>query len=92
MKINERSCGSENKKDLGEGTSRGKITKGGRSGDIVVGGLRNHDHLWSGHTVEADRSRKLLMRHLIVVLELTFHVNRCSLARATGPFSSHGSF
>ena len=37
MKINERSCGSENKKDLGEDTSRGKIKKGGRSGDIVVG-------------------------------------------------------
>jgi hypothetical protein len=38
MKINERSCGSENKKDLGEDTSRGKIKKGERSGDIVVGG------------------------------------------------------
>ena len=44
MKINERSCGSENKKDLGDGTSRGEITKGERSRDIVVGGLRNHDH------------------------------------------------
>ena len=44
MKINKRSCGSENKKDLGEGTSRGEITKGERSRDIVVGGLRNHDH------------------------------------------------
>ena len=32
------------------------------------------------------------MRHLIVVLELTLHVNRCSLARATGPVFSHGSF
>ena len=39
MKINERSCGSENKKDLGEDTSRGKLTKGWRSGDIVVGGV-----------------------------------------------------
>jgi hypothetical protein len=38
MKINERSCGSENKKDLGDDTSRVKITKVGRSGDIVVGG------------------------------------------------------
>ena len=37
MKINERSCGSENKKDLGEDTSREEIKKGGRSGDIVVG-------------------------------------------------------
>ena len=37
MKTNKRSCGSENKKDLGEDTSRGKITKEGRSGDIVVG-------------------------------------------------------
>ena len=92
MKINERSCGSENKKDLGEDTSRGEITKGGRSGDIVVGGLRNHDHLLSGHTVEVYRARKLLMRHLIVVLELTLHVNRCSLARATGPVFLHGSF
>ena len=33
-------------------------------------------------------ARKLLKRHLIVVLGLTLHVNRCSLARATGPFSS----
>ena len=32
------SCGSENKKDLGEDTSLGEITKGGRSGGIVVGG------------------------------------------------------
>ena len=30
---------------------------------------------------------KLLMRHLIVVLGLKFHINRCSLARAAGPFS-----
>ena len=29
--------------------------------------------------------RKLLMRHLIVVLGLTLQVNRCSLARATRP-------
>ena len=47
MKINERSCGSENKKDFGEDSSRGKITKGERSGDIVVGGLRNQDHQFS---------------------------------------------
>ena len=32
------------------------------------------------------------MRHLIVVLGLTLNVYRCSLARATGPFSSNGSF
>ena len=32
-------------------------------------------------------ARKLLMRQLIVVLGLTSHVYRCSLARATGPFS-----
>ena len=32
------------------------------------------------------------MRHLAIVLELTLHVYRCSLARATGPFSSQGSF
>ena len=76
----------------GEGTSRGKITKGGRSGDIVVGGKRNHDYVLSGHTDEVYRSRKLLMRHLIVVFELTLHVNRCSLARATGPAFSHSSF
>ena len=38
LEINERNCGSENKKDLGEDTSRGEITKGGRSGGIVVGG------------------------------------------------------
>ena len=36
LEINERNCGSENKKDLGEDTSRGEITKGGRSGGIVV--------------------------------------------------------
>ena len=30
------SCGSENKKYFGEDTSRGKKTKGGRSGGIVV--------------------------------------------------------
>ena len=29
----------------------------------------------------------LLERHLIVVLGFTFNVNRCSLARATGPFT-----
>ena len=91
MKINGRSCGSENKKNLGEDTSRGEITKGGRSGDIVVRGYRNHDHLLSGHTVEVYRARKLLMRQLIVVLELTLHVNRCSLARATGLVCSHES-
>ena len=34
----------------------------------------------------------LMMRHPIVVLGLTFNVHRCSLARATGLFSSHGSF
>jgi len=32
------------------------------------------------------------MRHLIVVLGLTLHVNRCSLARATRPVFSHGNF
>ena len=37
-------------------------------------------------------SRKPLRRHLVVVLGLTLHVNRGSLARATGPFSFHGSF
>ena len=37
-------------------------------------------------------ARKLLMRHLIVFLGLTLHVNRYSLARATGPFFSHGCF
>ena len=37
--------------------------------------------------------RMVLMRHhLIVVLGLTFHVNRCSLARATGPDFPNGSF
>ena len=36
LEINERNCGSENKKDLGEDTSRGEITKGQRSGRIVV--------------------------------------------------------
>ena len=35
---------------------------------------------------------KLQMRHPIVVLRLKLYVYRCSLARATGPFSSHGSF
>ena len=30
------------------------------------------------------------MRHPIFVLGLIFNVHRCSLARATGPFSSHG--
>ena len=35
---------------------------------------------------------KLLMRHLlVVVLGLTLNMCRCSLARATGPFSCHGS-
>ena len=33
-------------------------------------------------------ARKLLMRHLIVVLRLTFHANRCLLARVTGPIFS----
>ena len=45
---------------------------------------------WLRHPVfEAYRkiTRKLLMRHLIGVLKLKLHVNRCSLARATGPFS-----
>ena len=37
-------------------------------------------------------ARKLLMHHLIVVPGLTLNVYRRSLARATGPFSSHGSF
>ena len=37
-------------------------------------------------------SRKLLMHHVIVVRGLTLHGYRCSLARATGPFSSHGNF
>ena len=32
-------------------------------------------------------ARKLLMRHLIVVLGFKFHVYRCSLARARGPSS-----
>ena len=32
------------------------------------------------------------MRHLIVVLGLTLHFNRCSPARATGPIFFHGSF
>ena len=32
------------------------------------------------------------MRHLIVIHGLILHVNRGLLARATGPFSSHGSF
>ena len=47
--------------------------------------------LWLCHPVfEANRKidRKLLKRHLIVVLGLTLHVNRCSLARATRHFSS----
>ena len=39
-----------------------------------------------------ELTRKLLIRHLAVVLELTFRVNRCSLVRATGPVFSHGSF
>ena len=37
-------------------------------------------------------ARELPMRHLIVVLGLTLYVYRCLLARATGPFFSHGSF
>ena len=43
---------------------------------------------------EAHRkiARKLLMRHLSAVLGLKFYVYRCSLARATGPFSLNGSF
>ena len=32
------------------------------------------------------------MRHLIFVLGPTLHLNRCSLARATGLFFFHGSF
>ena len=50
---------------------------------------------WLRKTVfEAYRkvTRKLLMRQLAVVLGFSLDVNRCSLARATGPFSSHGSF
>ena len=43
---------------------------------------------------EAQRkiARKVLMCHLIVVPELTLNVCSCSLTRATGPFTSHGSF
>ena len=37
-------------------------------------------------------ARKLLVRNPVVVLGLTLHVNLCSLARATGPVFSHGSF
>ena len=37
-------------------------------------------------------SQKLLMRNPVVVLGLTLDVYRCSLARTTGPFSSHSSF
>ena len=37
-------------------------------------------------------ARKLLMRHRIVVLGVILNMYRCSLARATGPFSSQGSF
>ena len=72
-----------------------------------VGGFKSHDSKastcfshgssksWLRYPrFEAYRkiSRKLLMRNLIVVLGLTFHVKRCSLARATGPVFSHGSF
>ena len=35
---------------------------------------------------------KLAMRHPAVVLGLTLNAHRCSLARATGPLSSHGCF
>ena len=38
LEINERNCGIENKRDLGEDAAGGERTKGGRSGDIVVGG------------------------------------------------------
>ena len=66
-----------------------------------VGGLKLHDSRasiyfslgssksWLHHPCfEAHRKivRKLLIRHLIVVLGPTLHVNRCSLARASGPF------
>ena len=40
----------------------------------------------------AKIARKLMMRHLIVVLGRTLNVNRFSLARAAGPVFSHGSF
>ena len=37
-------------------------------------------------------SRKMPLRHLIVVLGMTLNVYKFSLAKATGPFVSHGSF
>ena len=72
-----------------------------------VGGFKSHDSYAStcfshgsskswlrNPCFEAYRkiSRKFLMRHLAVVLGLTMHVNRFSLARATGPVFSPGSF
>ena len=72
-----------------------------------VGGLKSHDlrastclsrgssESWLRHSCfEAYRkiAQELLMRHLFVVLGLALHVNRCSLASPTGPFSFHGSF
>ena len=53
--------------------------------------LKSRSLSWLRHPCfEAYRkiARKLLKRHLIVVPWLKLHVNRCSLARATGPFSS----
>ena len=38
LEISERNCGSENKKDLGENTSREKITEGRGSGVLWLGG------------------------------------------------------
>ena len=55
LEINERNCGSENKKYLGEVTSRREITKGGRSGGaaylqcrgLQVARFASFDLLWS---------------------------------------------
>ena len=50
---------------------------------------------WLRHTcfrAYRKSARKLLMRHPVVFLGLTLHVNRCWLARVTGPVFSHGSF
>ena len=72
-----------------------------------VGGFKSHDSRastcsslgssksWLRHPcfeVYRKISLKLLKSHLIVILGLKLHVNRFSLARATGPFPSNGSF
>ena len=81
--------------------------RSGGAAYLYLGGFKSHDsqastcsspgssESWLRHPcfeVYRKITRKLLKRHLIVILGLKLHVNRFSLARTTGPFSYHNSF